>query len=126
MRLILKPLQWLYCIYAVLLFVLLMIPVFILSLVAILFGRIKGGNIIYRLCVFWADIWFPMVFIFHKNIYEQKPNPDEQYIYVANHISYLDAALIVKSIRQPVRPLGKVELAKVPLFGFIYKNAIVS
>ena len=49
-----------------------------------------------------------------------------QYIFVSNHISYLDSAVLVKAYRQPVRPLGKVEMSKVPVFGFIYKNAIVS
>jgi 1-acyl-sn-glycerol-3-phosphate acyltransferase len=38
----------------------------------------------------------------------------------------LDAAIIVKAYRQPLRPLGKVEMSKVPVFGFIYRNAIVT
>ncbi len=126
MRLLLKPFHWLYVIYAFLIFIALMIPVFILAIFATLWGRIKGGNFVYRLCSLWADVWFALVFIRHKNIYEQKPDKDKHYIYVANHISYLDAAVIVKAIRQPVRPLGKIELAKAPLFGFIYKNAIVT
>ena len=46
--------------------------------------------------------------------------------FVSNHISYLDSAVLVKAYRQPVRPLGKVEMSKVPIFGFIYRNAIVS
>ena len=48
-----------------------------------------------------------------------------QYIFVGNHISYLDAPLIVKTIRQPIRALGKTEMGKVPVFGFIYKYAVV-
>ena len=51
---------------------------------------------------------------------------DQSYIFVINHISYLDAAVIVKTFRRPVRPLGKVELSKVPVFGFIYRKAIVT
>jgi 1-acyl-sn-glycerol-3-phosphate acyltransferase len=66
------------------------------------------------------------VFIFHKNIYVEEPRKDQSYIFVANHISYLDAALIPKTFRHPIRPLGKVEMAKIPIFGFIYKNAIVT
>jgi len=126
MRFVLKPLHWLYCLYAFLLFVLLMIPVFLWSAVALLFGRIKGGNLIYEACKVWADIWFPLIGIPHRNIYEQPLREGASYIFVANHISYLDAAIIPKTFRQPVRPLGKVEMAKVPLFGFIYKNVIVT
>jgi 1-acyl-sn-glycerol-3-phosphate acyltransferase len=38
----------------------------------------------------------------------------------------LDAALIPKVVRRPVRPLGKIEIAKIPLFGFVYKSTIVT
>lgn len=126
MRILLKPLQILYVVYAFVLFVALMIIVFAWSLLVLPFGRIKGGNLIYYSCMVWADIWFPLVFIFHRNIYIEKPRPGQSYIFVANHISYLDSAIIPKTFRHPIRPLGKVEMAKVPIFGFIYKNVIVT
>lgn len=126
MKLLVQLLQVLYTIYALLLFVVIMLLVFPFVIIASFFGRIKGGNAIYRLCMLWADIWFPLVFIWHKNIYEQKLRAHQSYIFVANHISYLDAALIVKTFRHPLRALGKVELSKVPVFGYIYKRAIVT
>ncbi|GAA4734453.1 lysophospholipid acyltransferase family protein [Flavisolibacter ginsenosidimutans] len=126
MRILLKSLQCLYVLYAFALFLVLMLPVFLWSLFATFFGKIKGGNLVYQACVIWADIWFPLVFIFHKNVYLQKPKEHCSYIFVANHISYLDAAVIPKTFRHPVRPLGKVEMAKIPVFGTIYKNAIVT
>jgi 1-acyl-sn-glycerol-3-phosphate acyltransferase len=126
MRILVRPFQLLYVLYAFALFVVLMIPVFIWSLLVLPFGKIKGGNLVYYACVVWADIWFLLVFIRHKNIYVEKPGEDQSYIYVANHISYLDSAIIPKTFRHPVRPLGKVEMAKVPIFGFIYKNVIVT
>jgi len=126
MKILLKPLQILYVIYAFVLFVALMIPVFIWSLLVLPFGRIKGGNLVYSACIVWADIWFALIFIFHKNIYIGELKKDQSYIFVANHISYLDSAIIPKTFRHPIRPLGKVEMAKIPIFGFIYKNAIVT
>lgn len=126
MRFLLKPFQLLYVIYACVLFVALMIPVFIWSLLVLPFGRIRGGNLVYFGCIAWADIWFALVFIFHRNVYVEKPKKDQSYIFVANHISYLDSAIIPKTFRHPIRPLGKVEMAKIPIFGFIYKNAIVT
>ena len=126
MSFLLKPLQWLYCIYAFILFVVLMIPVFIWSLVALLFGRVKGGNLIFEGCKIWADLWFFLIGIYHINHYEQPLDATGSYIFVANHISYLDSAIIPKVFRRPVRPLGKVEMSRVPIFGFIYKNVIVT
>jgi 1-acyl-sn-glycerol-3-phosphate acyltransferase len=125
MHYLLKPFQWLYCIYAFVLFVGIMLVLFPFILIASLFGRITGGNMIYLLCMLWGDIWFLLVFIFHRNIYEQPLDKNKQYIFVGNHISYLDAPMIVKTLRRPIRALGKTEMGKVPVFGFIYKYAVV-
>lgn len=103
-----------------------MLLIFPFALIAGLFGRIKGGNMTIRLCMLWADIWFPLIFIWHKKIYEVSHDKKKSYIFLSNHISYLDAAIIVKAYRQPMRPLGKVEMSKVPVFGFIYRHAIVT
>lgn len=126
MQAILRPFQWLYVIYAFVLFVILMIPVFIWSIMVLPLGRIRAGNLIYYGCVVWADIWFFLLFIRHRNIYIEKPVKDRSYIYVLNHISYLDSAIIPKTFRHPVRPLGKVEMSRIPVFGFIYRNVIVT
>jgi 1-acyl-sn-glycerol-3-phosphate acyltransferase len=126
MRILLKPFQLLYVIYAIAVFTALMIPVFFWSLIASRFGKIRGGNLVYYGCMVWADLWFPLIFIWHRNVYVEKPKEHESYIFVANHISYLDAALLPKVFRHPVRPLGKVEMARIPVFGTIYKNAIVT
>jgi 1-acyl-sn-glycerol-3-phosphate acyltransferase len=104
----------------------LMIIVIPIVFVSSFFGKIRGGNFIFRVCSYWADIWFFLIGIYHKNIYESPHDRSKQYIFVANHISYIDAPVIVKTIRQPVRVLGKIEMSDVPLFGFIYKNAIVT
>lgn len=126
MRVVLTPLKWLYSIYSFITFVAIMLLIFPFALIATLFGRIRGGNMVYRLCMLWADLWFPLIFIRHKRIYEAPHDKGRSYIFVANHISYIDAAIIPKAFRQPTRPLGKVEMAKVPVFGFIYRNAIVT
>ncbi|HRN58265.1 MAG TPA: lysophospholipid acyltransferase family protein [Agriterribacter sp.] len=126
MNLIVKMLRWFYNIYAMLLFVLLMLILFPFVLMVSLAGPVRGGNAIYRICMLWGDIWFPLVGIFHKNIYGSPHDKKKAYIFVSNHISFLDAAVIVKTYRQPIRALGKKETAGIPVFGYIYKNAIVT
>jgi 1-acyl-sn-glycerol-3-phosphate acyltransferase len=120
-----KPLIWVYSLYAMVVFVI-MLLIFPFAVLASFFGRIKGGNMILALCRLWGDLWFPLIGIFHKRIYEAPHDKTRPYIFVSNHISYLDSAVLVKAYRQTLRPLGKVEMAKVPVFGFIYKNAIVT
>lgn len=126
MRYLLKPFWFVYCIYAIITFVAIMLLIFPFAIIAGFFGRIKGGNMVIRLCMLWADLWFPLIFIWHKRIYEAPHDKKKSYIFLSNHISYLDAAILVKAYRQPIRPLGKVEMSKVPVFGFIYRKAIVT
>ena len=126
MKQLLMPLRWLYCLYASLTFIAVMLLVVPFVIIGSFFGKIRGGNFIYQLCTFWGDAWFLLIGIRHRNIYEVPHDKKEQYIFVANHISYLDAPIIVKTLRQRVRVLGKIEMAKVPVFGFIYKNAVVT
>lgn len=126
MRWLIKLFQRIYTIYAMIVFVAIMLLIFPFVIIASFFGRIKGGNMILRLCMFWADAWFFLIFIYVKRIYEAPHDKQKPYIFVANHISYLDSPVIVKTWRQPVRPLGKVEMGRVPLFGFIYRKAIVT
>src|SRR5437763_644292 len=103
MRILLKPLQILYVMYAFLLFIVFMVPVFIWSLMVLPLGRIKSGNLIYKACVVWADIWFFLMGIRHRNIYIGNKRLDQSYIFISNHISYLDSAIIPKTFRYPVR-----------------------
>ena len=126
MKWLLRPFQWLYSVYALITFVTIMILIFPFVIIASFFGHIRGGNMIWRLCMLWGDIWFSLIFIRAKRIYELPHDKSKPYIFVSNHISYIDAAYLVMVFRQPVRPLAKIEMTKIPVFGFIYKNAVVT
>ena len=126
MRYFLLPFRYLYVIYALLTFVVLMLIVLPFAVAGSFFGKIRGGNFIFRLCGVWGDLWFFFIGIRHRNLFEVPHDKKKHYIFVANHISYLDAPIIVKTMRQPIRVLGKIEMSKIPLFGFIYRNAIVT
>jgi 1-acyl-sn-glycerol-3-phosphate acyltransferase len=126
MNVLLRCIQVLYSIYAMLIFILLLLVIFPFVLLASVFGKIKGGNMIYRICSGWGDVWFFLVGIQSKRIMKTAaPLPGSRYIFVANHISYMDVPMIVKAIRQPLRALGKAELAKVPVFGFLYRYGAI-
>lgn len=126
MRKLLLPFRILYCIYAFVMFVVLMLVVLPFVIIGSFFGKINGGNFIFRVCMIWGDCWFFVIGIWHRNYFESPHDKKKHYIFVANHISYLDAPIIVKTMRQSIRVLGKIEMAKIPLFGFIYRNAIVT
>lgn len=124
-KLIVRFVQAIFSIYAFVIFLLLMILIFPVVVAASFWGKITGGNLIYRLCRFWADTCLLLWGMRHKAIYEtgQVTGPG---IYVFNHASYMDIPEMMVAIRKNFRALGKAELTKVPLFGFIYKNAVVT
>lgn len=126
MKGLLQLLKGIYSVYAFIMFLVIMLFLFPFSIIASFFGRIRGGNMMMRLCMLWADLWFFLIGMPHQRIFEAPLDKNKSYIFVSNHISYLDAAIIPKAIRQPVRPLGKAEMSRIPVFGFIYRNAIVT
>jgi 1-acyl-sn-glycerol-3-phosphate acyltransferase len=53
-------------------------------------------------------------------------DPTRSYIFVSNHISYLDIPMILQGVpRNTFRILGKAQMARIPLFGYIYSRAVV-
>lgn len=125
MRIFKKIIQTLYTVYAFILFTALLLIIFPFVVLISFAGKIKGGNILYKICSCWADVWLFLIGIRTKRIYKAPHDKNRQYIFVANHISNMDVPMFVKVIRQPVRALGKFELSKVPVFGFLYRNTVV-
>ena len=126
MRYFVKLLKIVYSVFSMLVFIGLMLLLMPAVIIASFFGKLNGGNFIYRVCRIWSDIWFFCTGVFPKIIYEAEHDRTKQYIFVSNHISYFDIPMIFKVIRrQNICILGKFELSKVPIFGFIYRNAVV-
>ena len=118
---------FIFSIYAFAVFLLVMFLIFPFIIIASFFGRETGGNIIYILCRFWADTCLLLWGIRHKNLYEVPHDPSHPCIFVFNHISYMDIPILMAAFRyQHIRVLGKAEMTRIPVFGFIYKNAVVT
>jgi len=124
MKYLKKIIQYVYCFYAVTCFVILMLLVVPFVIPSLLFG-IKGSNLVYTACNIWARIWYFLIGIRHKEIYEVPHDKKRQYIFTANHSSYMDIPALVACMHQPVRVLGKYEMVKFPIFGIIYKAAVI-
>ena len=86
----------------------------------------KGYNF-----VFWCAryIWSPFVLFFSgfktKISFEEDLPLGESFILVANHTSYIDPFVMFKVSKNPFVFVGKKELLKIPIFGFVYKRAAV-
>lgn len=126
MKYLVSPFTVLFSVYGFLLFIAVMLLLFPLVIIASLFGKIRGGNFIYNICQLWADVMMVIWGIHHRNIFEVPHDRNRQYVFVFNHISYMDIPIIMKAIRkQHFRILGRSDMGKIPVFGFLYRNAVV-
>ncbi len=115
-----------FSLYAFLVFTGIMFLIFPFVIIVSVFGKIKGGNMIYGICRLWADAVLFLWGVRHRNLYSTAVNNDHPVVFVFNHISYIDIPLILKAFRRRnIRILAKAEMAKVPVFGYIYKKATV-
>ncbi len=80
----------LYTIYALFWFIVFTLLAFPLVIIFSFFGKRKGGNLIWSMAKIWADCWYFLLGIRHENIYESAYDPSRNYIFLANHISYMD------------------------------------
>lgn len=126
MRYVIFLLKSLFSVYGFVLFIIIMLSLFPFVIIASFFGKVKGGNMIYKICQLWADVIFILWAISHKNYFEVPHDRSKQYMFVFNHISYMDIPVLMKVIRkQHFRILGKAGVSKIPVFGFFYRNAVV-
>src|SRR5258707_13384672 len=125
-RIALFPFRLAYCLYALLLFIAVMLCVLPFVAVFSLQPAPRGGNWIHRVVRWWDTAWLTGIGIRHRNIYESEPDANRQYIFISNHISCLDIPMILRAItRDSIRILGKIEMARIPIFGYIYSKAVV-
>ena len=108
--------------YYILLFlsILILFPFLFISIL-----REEWYPIFFKLARFWAYIiLFGMGFIpiIKKGVQFKK---GESYMIVANHTSMIDIMLMLFITKDPVVFVGKKELSKIPLFGFIYKRTCI-
>ena len=55
-----------------------------------------------------------------------KLNPKENYVFIANHTSLMDIMTVLTVLKHhPIVFVGKAELAKIPIFGRIYKQICI-
>ncbi len=81
--------------------------------------------------VFWVarNIWAPIILGgsgFYTKIRYEKPLPKgTSYVLVANHTSYIDPFVMLRVSKNPFVFVGKKELVKIPIFGYLYKRAAI-
>jgi 1-acyl-sn-glycerol-3-phosphate acyltransferase len=101
------------------------LALFLVFVILSFFGN-WGRKAIWNVIRGWSFVWFFMIGMQPKISYQGgKPNKKQNYIVVANHASYIDVPFIFRAVPFFIRPLAKAELAKVPLFGYLYRQVAI-
>ena len=114
-------------IYRVWFYVLVGICTFLLSPFLIL-STLKASwyPYFYKLARFWSLCILAGMGFYWSIDWDQKLEKGQSYIFVANHTSMTDIMLMFAMIKyHPFVFVGKIELAKIPLFGFFYKRTSI-
>jgi len=80
--------------------------------------------------LFWIarNIWAPFV-LMGCGFWIQRLNAlsknDKTHIIIANHSSYMDIFVMLRLFKKPFVFVGKKELVKIPVFGYLYKRAAI-
>ncbi len=115
-----------YFVYGMLLFALTMIPVALILLVVKMLASEKTfSKAVQTSFQVWMGIYMPLIFcpVTHRGREHFKQG--KNYVVTLNHNSLADVPVSSPGIPGPNRTLAKVEMANIPIFGFIYRSGSI-
>jgi len=115
-----KLLQPFYTFYVVATFIAGLFITFPVVLLLALPNKPSSRRNIYRVVKVWSTGWLWLIGM-PLRVTGATPRPG-RHVIVANHISYMDTVALFPALPQYFRPLGKKEMANIPVFGFVYKQ----
>ncbi len=98
---------------------------FILPVLIVVISFERFYKIFFKIARFWGKtILFVMGF---KPIIEteQEIIADKSYMFIANHASLVDVMLMFSVLKNPAVFVGKKELTKLPVFGYVFKKTSI-
>ncbi len=110
---------WYYCL--VLLSILIMLPI-----LTVLISHEKFYKNFYKVANIWGKVILNGMGFWSEVVELQKIEQHKSYMFVANHTSMIDIMLILAVVKNPIVFVGKEELTKIPLFGFIFKRTSIT
>lgn len=126
MKLIKNILGRVFALWAMLVFIITMLLIYIPFLITGLYPEPKCTIRFIALSRIWMKVFFTLTGV--RRIFKGKENlkPGENYIVICNHNTFMDVPLSSPGIPNGGnKTIAKIEMAKIPLFGIIYKRGSV-
>jgi 1-acyl-sn-glycerol-3-phosphate acyltransferase len=110
-----------YFVYALLLFACTMLIVVVPIWLTTLLPEPQRARVMHPIFRLWMSVFMPLVFCPVRRKGKHHFKKGEHYVVVINHNSLADIPVSSPWIPGPNKTLAKVEMARVPIFGVIYK-----
>ena len=124
MKLLFAPFHILYRIWF---YILVALPILLLlPILLVAISKERWYPTFFKLARFWAKFILIGMGFRWKIKSEQQLEKGKSYMLIANHTSMIDIMLMLVTVKHnPFVFVGKKELAKIPLFGFFYRNTCI-
>ena len=97
----------------------------ILPVLVIVISKEKWYPIFFKIARAWGRTLLFIMGFRVKIDKDQSIDPNKSYMFSANHTSMMDIMLMFAVVKNPFVFVGKAELAKIPIFGFVYKRTCI-
>lgn len=125
MQIIKNILGRIFALWALVVFVITMIPSFILILIINLWKDPKRSILFRHIARVWMRIFFFLTGIRISIKGKDHFKKEETYVIVSNHNSFMDVPLTTPFLPAANKTIAKKEMASIPIFGLIYKTGSV-
>lgn len=118
-----KLLQPFYTAYVIITFCVSVLTAFPFIVLISIGNSAASRKAIFTIIRYWAKVWLWAIGMPVK-VQGERPGHN-RYVIVANHISYLDTIVIFPAVPGYFRPLGKKDISRIPIVGFIYRQIVI-
>ncbi len=114
-----------FAIWAIVVFVVTLL-IFVLPIgLSVLWPEPKRSRVAYFFWSRWMALFLPLAGIIRKIKGKEHFQKGKNYVVICNHNSLMDPPISCPSIPGPNKTIAKVEMARIPIFGIIYRRGAV-
>jgi len=125
MTIIKNILARIFAFWALILFIVTMLIVFIPMLIIGLWPEPKRTRLFHRTSQIWMAVYLTLTGVWIVRKGKKHFKKGEQYVVICNHNTLMDVPVTTPFIPVANKSIAKIEMSRIPLFGIIYKRGAV-
>ena len=114
-----------FALWALVIFIITMLPVALVMWIIGLVKEPRRTEIFHKISKAWMSFFFLLTGCSLKIKGKENFKEETNYIVICNHNSLMDVPVATPFIPGPNKTIAKIEMAKIPLFGLIYKRGAI-